>query len=310
MAELPKDKAFGSSAFIFEEEKEGKVMKAAFLFCMVMMTLVIVVPASAQSPVVELYDDFQAKVLDPNKWSGGESSAAGVDVLESGRQIKNEPLFGLRWLDIFNRSYASVASDTERSTAYNRLSFADGSNITTIQATVMVRKIQATACSTNTLATEPRARIGGMYFNRVAGAPEAPGDATNDVRAFIVIRRASDSTNPANELNIVGQVVLCEDADCDTNTQIGTVNVGTAIVNLPVKVRITWEPGNNRFAFQKGKAPEVYINNTVPVGGAPGTDLGGNKRVEVNHQIPNCTSTPRPMAFMEAYFDNIKVNPQ
>jgi hypothetical protein len=85
--------------------------------------------------------------------------------------------------------------------------------------------------------------------------------------------------------------------------------VGKAIVNLPVKVKITWDSANNRFAFQRGKAPEVFVNNTVAVGGAPGTALGGNKRLEVFHQIPNCTSAPRPMAYMDVYFDNIKKNP-
>jgi hypothetical protein len=276
-------------------------MKAALFFCVFMVAVLAAVPASAQLIV---YDDFQEKVLDPNKWVGRGVSDAGVATLEHGRLIKNDPLFGLRWLEIFTRSYASVASDTGRSTAYNRLLFADGSNIATIQATVLIRKIQATACGTNTLSTQPQARIGGMYFNTGVATP---GDATNDVRAFIIITRPSDSTNSSNVLDITGTVVVCNDADCTTNTPIGTVDIGTAIVNLPVKVRITWDAVNNRFVFQKGKSPEVEILYTQTVGGAPGAGLGGTKRVEVNHQIPNCTSAPRPMAFMDAYFDNIKI---
>lgn len=278
-------------------------MKAALFLCVFMVAVLAVVPASAQLIV---YDDFQEKVLDPNKWLGRGASDTGVDTLEFGRQIKNDPLFGLRWLEIFNRSYASVASDTGRSTAYNRLLFLDGSNIATIQATVLIRKIQATGCSTNTLSTQPQARIGGMYFNT---GTAIPGDATNDVRAFIIITRPSDSTNSSNVLDITGTVVLCNDADCATNTPIGTKEVGKAIVNLPVKVRITWDAVGNRFVFQKGKAPEVEILNTQTVGGAPGAGNGGNKRVEVNHQIPNCTDPVRPMSFMDAYFDNIKINP-
>ena len=279
-------------------------MKAALFFCVFMVAVLAAFPASAQLIV---YDDFQEKVLDPNKWFGRGVSDTGVATLEHGRLIKNDPLFGLRWLEIFNRSYASDASDTGRSTAFNRLLFTDGTNITTIQASVLVRKVQATGCSTNALATQPQARFGGMYFNT---GTATPGDATNDVRAFIVITRPSDSTNASNVLDILGVVALCTDAACDTSTQIGTtVDVGKAIVNLPVKVRITWDPGNNRFAFQKGKATEVYVNNSVSVGGAPGTALGGNKRVEVYHQIPNCTDPVRPMSFMDVYFDNININP-
>jgi hypothetical protein len=145
-----------------------------------------------------------------------------------------------------------------------------------------------------------------MYFNT---GTAIPGDATNDVRAFITVGRPSDSGNPNSVLDIVGVVAVCDDANCDTTTPIGTVDVGLALVNLPVKVRITWDSANNRFVFQKGKAPEVYINYTANVGGVPGSGLGGNKRVEVNHQIPNCTSLPRPVAYMDAYFDNIKINP-
>jgi hypothetical protein len=278
-------------------------MKTSCFFCLVMAVVLAAIPVSAQ---LVLYDDFQAKVIDPGKWVGWGDSDTGVASLDHARMILVDPIFGLKWLDLFNRSYASQASDTGRSIAYDRLQFLDGSGITEIVATVMVRKVQATACSTNSATTSPQARIGGMFFNT---GTATPGDSTNDVRALIIIGRTSASPNPSNVLDITGVVVLCSDANCYTNTPIGTaVDVGTTLLNLPVKVRIAWDQANNRFVFQKGRTPEVYVNNTVNVGGQPGTANGGNKRVEVTHQIPNCTSLPRPMSFIDAYFDNIRIN--
>ncbi|NJD54855.1 MAG: hypothetical protein FIA94_00425 [Nitrospirae bacterium] len=277
-------------------------MKAALIFCVFMVAVLAALPASAQ---LVLYDDFQGKVIDPGKWVGRGVSDTGVASLDHARFILVDPIFGLKWLDIFNRSYAAQSSDTGRSTAFNRLQFINGSGITEIVATVMIRKVQATTCSSNAAVTNPQARIGGMYFNTGA----TPVDQTNDVFAFITIGRPSDSVNPKYELDVTGVVAICNDATCSTNTPIGNVDVGSALLNFPVRLRIAWDQANNRFIFQRGKAPEVYVNNTATVGGPPGTGSGdGNKRLEVNHQIPNCTSLPRPMSFIDAYFDNIKVN--
>jgi len=286
-------------------------MKLAFICGLVTIIALASIPASAQVPTLELYDNFEAKVLDPVKWFGNEgSSNTSVVILESGRQIKTEPLFGFKGVDILNRSYASQGSDTGNSSSNTRLLFFNGGGVSTIQATVLVKKIQATGCSAvNTFATSPRLRIGGGFFNAGAVAP-APGDQTDDVFAFITVGRELDSANAANVLDINGTVFRCGDANCSgaNMTQIGEELLGTVKVNQKVKLRITWDPTNNEFVFQKGKDPEVSIVYTDDDGFNPGTSNGGNKRLEVNHQIPNCTSAPRPMAYMEAYFDDIKVN--
>lgn len=278
-------------------------MKAALFFCVLMVVVLAVLPASAQ---LILYDDFQTKLIHPDKWIGRGSSDTGVNSLEHGRLILVDPIFGLKWLDIFNRSYAAETSDTGRSSAFNRLQFFDGTGITEIVAAVMVRKVQATTCSTNTAATSPQARIGGMFFNT---GTATPGDQTNDVFAFISVGRPSDSTKASGVLDVSGVVAICSDATCSTNVQIGTVGLGSALLNLPVKLRIAWDQANNRFVFQRGKSPEEYVNYMQTVGGPPGTGNGdGSKRIEVYHLIPNCTGIPRPMSFIDAYFDNVKIN--
>ena len=288
--------------------EERTFMRLA-IFCGVVVVMVLIgIPASAQVPTLVLYDNFETKVLDSNKWFGKESSDAGLFTLESVRQIKTEPLFGFRGLDILNRSYASEGLDDGNSVSYTRLLFPDGNSVSTIQAVVLVKKIQATGCSTNTFATAPRLRIGGMFFNP---ASVTPPDSTNDVLAFITVGRESDSENPSGVLDILGSVRRCGDATCSgaNTTQIGEELLGTVNVNQKIKLRVTWDPGNNRFVFQKGKGPEVSIGYADNDGFPPGTANGGNKRLEVQHQIPNCASgASRPIAYMEAYFDDIKVN--
>jgi hypothetical protein len=280
-------------------------MKAALVFFLVIVAIGAVIPGPASAQLV-LYDNFEASLLDPGRWFGAESAGPGVDILESRRQIKNEPITGFRGLNIFSRSYAATGSDTSRSSSSDRLIFNDGSLIKTIRATVLVKKFEETACATNTKGvTEPRVRIGGFFFNT---GTSVPGDATNDIQAFIIVGRPTDATDlAADELKIYARVNLCNDAECDNSTEIGGQDIGTVRVNKKVKLRITWDQASNRFVFQKGKAAEVSINYAVPVGSGPGTLNGGNKRLEVHLLIPNCTSAPRPLASLEAFFDDVMI---
>lgn len=279
-------------------------MKAAWLCFLVMVAICAAIPGPASAQLVP-YDDFQTKLLNPDKWFGKESSDSGIDILESRRQTKNEPIYGFKGLNIVNRSYASGESDTGRSSSSNRLVFDDGSFIKTIQSIVLVKKFEETACATNVSATEPRVRIGGMFFNTGASTP---GDSTNDINAFIIVGRPSDATDlAAGEFKIYAKVNICNDPECGSSTELGSVDIGTVMVNKKAKLRISWDPANNRFVFQNRRAAEVYITYAVPVGSAPGTSHGGNKRLEVHHLIPNCTTAPRPVSFMEAFFDNIMI---
>jgi hypothetical protein len=204
-------------------------MKAALVSFLVMVAVCAVIPIPASAQLV-LYDNFEASLLDPGRWFGAESSGPGIGILESRRQIKNEPITGFRGLNIFTRSFASSESnDTGRLSSSDRLIFNDGSLIKTIRATVLVKKFEETTCATNTSATEPRVRIGGFFFNT---GVSTPGDATNDVQAYIIVGRPTDATDlAADELKIYAKVNLCNDADCDDSTEIGSQNIATVEVN-------------------------------------------------------------------------------
>jgi hypothetical protein len=80
-------------------------------------------------------------------------------------------------------------------------------------------------------------------------------------------------------------------------------------LNKKVKLRITWDPDNNQFIFQKGKDAEVYISYAgYSNANIPGASNGGSKRLQIQNILPNCTVEPRLMGYIDASFDNIKVN--
>jgi hypothetical protein len=283
-------------------------MRIAFLCVVAVAVLLVWSPARAQEPLV-VYDNFEGKTLDPNKWFGREGTGSGMVTLESSRLIKNETLLGSKGLSLSNRSYANIESDAGSFSAGDGIYFVDGSDIKTIEATVLVKKIVVPECSTNPGVGEVRTRIGGAFFN--AGTP-TPGDQTNDVWAQITVGRGLDSLDPAGALHIYARVYRCNDPDCNDVTNIGSrQDLGTVKVGKKVKLRITWipAPGAKQFIFQKGKGDELSVTYGANDTNEPGASNGGMKRLQIQEFLPNCMSGDSwPMGYIEAYFDNVKVN--
>jgi hypothetical protein len=265
--------------------------------------------ASAQSLV--LYDNFDASFLNPEIWLAGLYTDSGVFLLDLSRVVKNEATLNSKALNLVNRSYAYEGSNSGSRASATRLYFAEGGNITTIQATVLVKKLQSTGCGTaNTYATNARLRIGGAFFNSSPTAP-TPGDQTNDIFAFITASRAIDSTDPTNVLKVEGKLSICTNSTCSNTDEIGTVDLGTLKVKTKAKLTITWDQTGHKFAFKKGITEKIFAYGQSDFR-PPETINGGNKRLEVIHFISNCMSDPsipRPMSYMDAYFDNVKINP-
>ena len=72
-----------------------------------------------------------------------------------------------------------------------------------------------------------------------------------------------------------------------------------------VRLRVQWDRDNHRFIFQRDDDPEVLVRYTVSDSAPPGIQV---KDLAAEHHVPNCTATPRPMAFIEALFDDVMVN--
>jgi len=156
-----------------------------------------------------------------------------------------------------------------------------------------------------------RARIGGAFFN---AGPRTEDSYLNDVYAWIGVGRTVPTDDPPNTLHVYARVTHCTNASCGTTTPIGTEDpqdLGTVKLNKKVKLRITWDPGLDRFTFKVGSAAEFPIyysgygySDTAP----PGTENGGKKRIQIQNILPNCEDKPRLFGYIEASFDNIKVS--
>ncbi len=212
----------------------------AFFFLVVLAS----VPVSAVEPLA-LYDNFNAPLIDPDRWFGSEFSFLGAEAVRE--------IFGNR-LHMRYRGYGDTGSNSDTMFDLFRLNFADADAVTAMKATVRVTNVESTGCAANGSPTQARASLNGFFFNT---RTPTPGSAENDVLAAIRVRRLSDSTDPAGVLQVVAVVIHCGDANCFTGPFLGFINLGTVAVGDKVTLRIQWDPDNNRFIFQRGNQPEV-----------------------------------------------------
>ena len=271
-------------------------MKIASSCLMALLLLMFASPVRALESLV-LYDDFHSTFIDETKWSGGGSQSAGVDVLEFVRQIQKGTLH------MVNRTYGDTSSNSGSSAAYTRLDFADGEKVTAIKATIQVNSVEVGVCTSNPNATYARARLGGSFFN--ISAPTA-GSYSNDVFAAIYIELASDSTDKAGILEVIGRVIKCNNSTCSLYTELDKIVLGTTKVKKKTDLSIQWDKSNHQFIFQLGKSAPVSSTYAVPDLLPAG--FADSKALDIAQSIANCTAEQRPVAFMDLNFDNVYVN--
>jgi hypothetical protein len=270
-------------------------MKATFLCCLVFSMVLLGSPVQALEPFVP-YDNFNTIFLDPDKWTGAENNF-GVVVLESFREID--------WgrLHFRNRIYSGTLSDSGWGVGGTRVYFAEGDKVTAIKARVQVNCVEVKSCASNPMFTRAAVRLGGSFFN--TGTP-TPASGVNDVLAYISLQRQSDSTDKPYLLNVAANVLHCTNANCTTSTSIGSSNMGTISVFGTAVMSIQWDKDNHQFIFKLEGKSIAYIPYNLPDTSPPG--LQTNKRIEVSNILPNCTGESRPVAFIDAYIDNVFVN--
>ena len=253
-------------------------------------------PGNAEERLVP-YDDFNATQIDPDKWfgieCGPEPRSAGTEAI---RQIQDNRL------RLVYRAYGRTDSDRGRSRNEFLLMFHNSAAVTAIKATVQVTDAAATSCPGNPEATISWANIGGRFFGT---APSTPGSAANDVAATIRLVRRSDSTDPPDVLRVRSSVFHCANRPCTAGSTLYFQDLGPVKLGEMVRLRVQWDRDNHRFIFQRDDDPEVLAPYTVSDSAPPGDQF---KRLSAVHFVPNCTATPRPVAFIEALFDEVMVN--
>jgi hypothetical protein len=174
--------------------------------------------------------------------------------------------------------------------------------VTALQATVQVNDVAVTGCPSNPEATSAMGYLGGLFFNT---ATPTPGSLENDVVAGIGILRASDATDPPDVLRAGSFVFHCTNANCTAGSELHVKELGPVKRGAMARLRVQWDRDNHRFIFQRDDDPEAVAPYTVSDTAPPGLQA---KFLTAEHEIPNCTASPRPVAFIEALFDDVMVN--
>lgn len=257
-------------------------------------------PAAAVEPLV-LYDRFGAALINPSKWFGYEDNKR-QSLAESVRVVAPHRTLGRR-LQLQVRGYGRTTGDVGTTGGANRLRFFDGDAVTAIRAKVWVSAYTARGAAANPDPTSVRARISGFFFN-VGTA--VPGSALGDVFAQAYLRRESSDVLPAGQLAARASVIQCTNVDCSAGTVLASADLGTALLGQKVQLLLQWDAAGNRFIAQRDAASPVDLPYLVPDAGRPG--ISNNKRLEVEYDAADSTAAPRPMGYLNAYFDDVFVN--
>lgn len=275
-------------------------MKIALVLGTLLLVLTATVPALSQAPWV-LYDNFNAPLINPNRWFGAEGNGP-ITRLTPQVSAESERLVQGGRLRMSFRSYGLTTSDVDPTNNALRLMFTSPATIIGVRATVGIRRYDLTPCPTNaTTTTRVQARLIGVFFN--AGTSTL-GDFSNDVFALVRLFRRVDSADPPGVFQVQGFVFRCDDFDCRISTNLPIATLGTISTGTTGTVSVQWDRGNHQFLFRYGTTqasiPYPWSDTT------PSANV--DKRLDVSTGVPNCTAAARPMAFIEAGFNDVYVN--
>jgi hypothetical protein len=268
------------------------------LHCAVMLVLVLLGVRGYAAERLVPYDNFNATSINPDRWLGGQSSSAFPHwSTEAIRQIKDDQL------RLMYRSYGATTAASSTIRSEFTLMFRHAAAVTAIQAAVTVTDAVVTGCPESGEHTVTRAALGGRFFG---GAPSTPEGDVRDMVAFIGIERASYATDPPDVFQAQSVVFYCANRPCTAGTTLHSQDFGPVTRGATARLRVEWDRLHRQFIFQRDDHPEVFAKYAVPSEVvAPGSPA---KVLNAMQFVPGCTATPRPMAFMDARFDDVMVN--
>ena len=203
---------------------------------------------------------------------------------------------------MLNQSYAGTGGNAGAQTGQVFLAFTDPGAVTAIRATLTVEEIELRGCADNPEPAAVASQIFGSFFNH--GIP-VPNSHVGDIAVSVDISRTSNSTDPRRVLRINAAILACVTANCAQATLLAGIPLGTVLRGEAVTLKVEWDPGNDRFIFQRDDGPEVPLPYTVSDASAPGL---ANKIFAVNSTVPNCTAASRPASRGRIAWEEVRVN--
>jgi hypothetical protein len=115
----------------------------------------------------------------------------------------------------------------------------------------------------------------------------------------------SGATGPPDVFQARAVVFYCANQLCMAGMQLHRWDLGPVKRAETVRLRVQWDRDNHRFIFQRDDASEVFAPYAVSDTDPPASAA---KWLDAMYIVPNCTATPRPMAFIGAWFDDVMVS--
>lgn len=261
---------------------------------LLLLSLLACAPVYAAG-VWTLYDNFSSGIINPDKWYGSEYGKTGR---ESQRTVVSKQL------NLSERCYGNTESNVGAPYSEQSLRFNNASNLRGIKALVKPVKFQAVGCDSNTNTAWAYARLFGRFFNT---DPQGPNSSTNDVYAYIAIRRDSLSLDAEDTARIQAIVRQCIDDNCTNYTTLFIKDLDSIKQGQSATLSVEWDKAKHRFLFQRDANKSLifaYDPHEYPDTFSPVSNI---KFLSVLSRVPNCTATPRSTGLMNTLFDNVYI---
>jgi len=239
-------------------------------------------------PPLVRYDNFNARFLDSNKWATS-SPCFTWTVLDCAREIQNGQLL------LAVRGFGATDSDQGSQYAESELHFLHPSTIKSFATDLVLRRLNGSACASNTDPPGGHAILQGTFFN------SGTGDPNDDVQGLLLIDNRSPSVEPGvadvcSMLHWQGQFF---DGVC-----LGRINFGQKI-----KAQLTWDQSNHQILSSfTDPTTGVVAQESMPYS-MPDTRPASapDKLIGVRVWGPNCVGRKALASDIEATFDNVMV---
>jgi hypothetical protein len=271
------------------------------VFAWTIVIFLFVFPSWAQSPnkpiqagvnSLVLYDDFNGAGINPAKWDDN-SNLVGMREVVRELSPSYQGQGNNRRLRLLQQAYSWTGNDAGSSYGGLGLRFTNPAAVTEMSVSVTVSNVAVSNCQSNADSSAVWAGVGGRFFNY--GGQQDPNQ---DVEADISLIR--DSWYASGPLRV--------QASYGTGDGIFQYQVlGSVYPGKTVTLRLKWDQPNHQFIFRLNNDPPVpLVYGSLPDIEPPYYAL---KTLSVTQGTPHCTSTPTGGAMMDAYFDNVFVDP-
>jgi hypothetical protein len=239
----------------------------------------------AQAQLI-VYDDFATARIDESRWTGRQitTRTGGTgSLLEIQREVTNAQALVLQ-----TRVVGGSGAEGGGYSVDNALAFRHSQALSEIMFDVVVRRAEAGSCSLGNATASAR----GVFplFN----------DGLGDVVAIVgVSRSANAGTAPAN-LDVVASLVHRTDTE---ETSLGSMVLGSTTIGQRVRLRMRWDPANDRVRFRRDAEALVSIDYSNPEAAEP---TRPRKYLSATSSVSDCAAGSSSAA-VTAAFDDVRV---